>query len=94
MLHGMLIDDYKEFFITDKPMKTDGEVTSSEEIGDEDSAQRSQVIIRGISGRELEKLKVCIYCSGIMSSELDSYKVDVCNLANQIYRISQFCTNS
>ena len=55
MLHGMLLDEYNEFFISTQPTKVHD--TGSSEIAHQVQSQRS-VIIRGITGKELDKVRV------------------------------------
>ena len=55
MLHGMLLDEYNEFFISTEPAKVDD--TDSREVAQQVQSQRS-VIIRGITGKELDKVRV------------------------------------
>ena len=54
MLHGNLLDQYNEFFIAIGPQKQE------EKAKEDEPAMQPQagVIIRGITGRDLEKLKV------------------------------------
>jgi len=54
MLHGMLLDEYNEFFISTEPAKVDD--TGSREVAQQVQSQRS-VIIRGITGKELDKVR-------------------------------------
>ena len=56
MLYGILHDEYEEFFISTRPAAVEG--------ADQDGAEctniqpESRVVIRGITGKELEKFKV------------------------------------
>ena len=57
MLHGMLLDEYGEFFISTQPTTSSNEDVDAREI--EQQAQiESSVVIRGITGRELDKMRV------------------------------------
>ena len=57
MLHGMLLDEYSEFFISTQPTTSSNEDVDAREI--EQQAQiESSVVIRGITGRELDKMRV------------------------------------
>ena len=58
MLHGMLLDDYNEFFISNQPPKIESEDNNAREVEQQTLAQ-STVIIRGITGKELDKMRVC-----------------------------------
>eukprot|EP00794_Sanderia_malayensis_P009583 gene9584-10570_t len=55
VLHGILIDDYNEFFISNRPIKTQAEDSSDNDAGP--TQPLSDVVIRGITGRELDKIK-------------------------------------
>lgn len=56
MLYGILLDEYEEFFISTRPALVEG--------ADQEGAEgtkippESRVVIRGITGKELDKLKV------------------------------------
>ena len=56
MLHGMLLDDYEEFFVSNRPIEIQAEVSSADD--DSQSQPQSGVVIRGVTGRELNKMRV------------------------------------
>ena len=60
MLHGMLLDEYNEFFITTQPSNKESEEVNAKETDQQPQIQ-SGVIIHGITGKELEKIRVSFY---------------------------------
>lgn len=59
MLHGMLLDEYKEFFISNQPTKLEQEMANGED-GNQQIQTEGGVFIRGITGKELDKLRVSV----------------------------------
>ena len=56
MLYGILLDEYEEFFISTRPALM--ESAHQEDAEDAKSQLESRVVIRGITGKELDKVKV------------------------------------
>ena len=54
----MLLDEYNEFFISNQPPKIENEDNNTREVEQQIQAQ-STVIIRGITAKELDKMRVC-----------------------------------
>ena len=56
MLYGILLDEYEEFFISTRPAL----VENAHQEGAEGAKMQleSRVVIRGITGKELDRVKV------------------------------------